>query len=602
MSKVTLPHLTLSWNKNPEAEVSVVDGVFPEGDGLVIGLSGYRPLPKIRVNSRRSAAVVGAPVLDEKVSSERVAQEALVATDLERFARSLNGQFLIFVLDKEEKRLVIINDRFNGVPFYWADSADCFRAAYLYYDLFKVIRRQRGIDLRQDVMLQFLWLNRVLMDATYDTASHFMLPATVLTVDENGINQKRYWRPDFSKKIYRSTRDAGAEYVEHLRRSLARLTSDERPRKYGHFLSGGHDSRSILGAFPQPPACLTVSFSDNLEVECARESAAVVGAPHHFIKLDGDHMVQNFDDAVRLCGGMHSFLDALFIGLEDRVQPFADVVFHGHGLDYLFQGMYLPSRWVALFGRPTFFRRMMPLAENLIDHYLNNIPFRVKGVDIPALMLPGCRQQALDGLRAAVGQVIEDGSDICRSNNDHWEYLIIHALGRHYSHPNIDSKLTCAEQRTPCFDNDLFNFYLSLPAEHRVHGEVMRYALNTMNPALGRIPTGNWGIPAGASPAVKTAWLIARKLLRHLTGNERYKAPTVEDRTWPDREQYLRGYPSFVAEVRDALDGDQLAEILTVFDWQALRQQGNRWLNGESGGAAFLMALVTLNRFLRLTR
>ena len=78
-----------------------------------------------------------------------------------------------------------------------------------------------------------------------------------------------------------------------------------------------------------------------------------------------------------------------------------------------------------------------------------------------------------------------------------------------------------AEQRTPCFDNDMFDFYLSLPPQQRVEAEMMRYALNTMNPALGRIHTGNWGMPAGASPAEKTAWLIGRKLLRHLTGNNR---------------------------------------------------------------------------------
>ena len=599
---LTLPHLTLSWDKRAGAGITVAEGVFPQGAGLVIGLAGYRPRPVVREDACRAVAVIGAPVINERVAPGLVADKALVATDLEVFARGLNGQFLVLVLDKQQQQLLIANDRFNGVPLYWADLGNRFLGAYLYYDLFKLVRREPGVVLREDTMLQFLWLSRALMDSTYDSVSYFMMPATVLRAGANSVRQTRYWRPDFTKQQRRSVRVAGDEYVACLRRSLERLTTDDTPRRYGHFLSGGHDSRSVLAAFPDPPECLTVAFSDNLEVACARKAAAAVGAPHHFIHLPDDHMVRHFDDSIRLCGGLYSFLDALFIGLEDQVQPFADVVLHGHGLDYLFQGMYLPTRWVKLFGRPTFYRRMVPLEGDLVDRYLFEIPFRVKGLEISALMRSDARTNAMDGLRAAVTAVIADGNDVCRTDYDRWEYLIIHALGRHYSHPNIDSKLTCAEQRTPCFDNDLFDFYLSLPPEQRVEGEMMRYALNTMNPLLGRIPTGNWGMPAGASPAVKTAWLIGRKMLRHLTGNARLRAPCAEDRTWPDRDVYMRSQPRLIEEVRSALASEELEETLTVFDWPLLHAQGERWLAGEDGGAAFLMALATLNRFLMLTR
>ncbi|MEW6593819.1 MAG: asparagine synthase-related protein [Thermodesulfobacteriota bacterium] len=598
---VALPHLTFSWQKQGATTISIADGIFPAGDGLVIGLAGYRPRPMVLENPLRSVAVVGTPVAGNRVSARRVAEDALVAASVRDFARELNGQFLLLVLDRRERQLSVVSDRFNGVPVYWADLGDRFVGAYLYFDLFRHLRQTARVALRPEVMLQFLWFNRVLLDDTYDSASRFLMPATVLQVDAAGTRQERYWRPDFTKR-HRRVRAAGDEYVTCLRRSLARQTTDDFPRRYGHFLSGGHDSRSVLAAFPEPPECLTVAFSDNLEVECARKAAAAVGARHHFLCLPDDHMVRHFDDSVRLCGGLYSFLNALFIGLETQVQEVADVVFHGHGLDYLFQGMYLPARWIELFGRPTFFRRLEPFNGDLVNRYLFGIPFRVKGADIPALLRREAWTTAMDGLQAAVSAVIRDGDDVCRTDYDRWEYLIIHALGRHYSHPNIDSKLTCAEQRTPCFDNDLFDFYLSLPPELRVEGEMMRYALNTMNPALGRIPTGNWGMPAGASPAVKTAWLVGRKILRHLTGNPRLRAPALEDRTWPNSETYLRRHPRLVEEVRVALSSDELEETLAMFDWPVLRCQGERWLTGEDGGAAFLMALATLHRFLTLAR
>ncbi len=598
----TLPHLTISWRKGDVAGVTVADGIFPAGQGLVVGLSGYRPKPVVAESARRSVVVIGAPVFDAGVDAARTAEAALQSDDLDGFARQLNGQFLLIVMDRTEGRLSVVSDRFNGVPLYWANLGDQFLGSYLYIDLFAAVRGREGVRLRPEVMLQFLWLNRILRDATYDSASRYLTPATILNVGNYQPQLRRYWRPNFAKRTDRSVTDAGEEYIHLLRQSVSRLTTDPNPRRYGHFLSGGHDSRSVLAAFQRPPECFTVAFSDNLEVDCARRAAAAIGAPHHFIHLAPDHMEQHFDDAVRLCGGMHSFFDALFVGLEPEVQQHADIVLHGHGLDYLFQGMYLPARWIHLFGRPTFFRRLTALGDDLVDEYLYKISFRVKGVDIETLLRPEGASSAMSGLRGAVSEVLEEGRDVCQTQFDYWEYLIIHTLGRHYSHPNIDSKLTCAEQRTPSFDNDLFDFYLTLPPAQRVEAEMMRYALNTMNPTLGRIPTGNWGMPAGASPALKTAWLIGRKLLRHLTGNQSMRAPALEDRTWPDREIYMRQHASFRALALEAVHSPELGDILPMFDWPRLRLRAERWLAGEPGGGAFLMALTTLYRFLQLAR
>ena len=600
---VKLPHLTISWPKcDEELSVNVRDGVFPKGTGVVVGSSGFRPEPIVRQTAQRAVCVIGAPVINDRVSRTQVAEYGLAAADPKTFSVNLNGQFLLLWLDKRERSLSVISDRFNGVPLYWADAGKEFLASFLYYDLFKILRWKPGVQLKQESMLQFLWFSRVLMDDTYDSMSHFLMPATILEISYGGVTQSRYWRPDFSKNTKRSVQTAGEEYVAHLRRSVARLTREDTVRRYGHFLSGGHDSRSILAAFAEPPECFTVAFSDNLEVDCARQAAAIAEAPHHFIQLSHDHMVRHFDDSVRLCGGLYSFLDALFIGLEHEIQANADVVLHGHGLDYLFQGMYLPAQLIHVFGRPTFFRRLTPLGSNVVDRFLFEIPFRTKGVDIMSLIRAEVQSDVMMGLRSAVSRVLTDGDDVCATNYDRWDYLVIHALGRHYSYPNIASKLTCAEQRTPCFDNDLFDFYLSLHPKQRVGGEMMRYALNSMDHRFGKIPTGNWGMPAGASPAFKTAWLIGRKILRHVTGNSNLRAPSPSDRTWPDRETYLRNHPRLIEEARCALESTELADTLTIFNWPLLRAKGERWLAGESGGAAFLMALATLNRFLKLTR
>ena len=63
------------------------------------------------------------------------------------------------------------------------------------------------------------------------------------------------------------------------------------------------------------------------------------------IKLDKDHFTINLDKITRICGGQFTFYDAIFTGLDDHYFNNVDYIFHGHGLDYFFQGMYLPTEY-----------------------------------------------------------------------------------------------------------------------------------------------------------------------------------------------------------------------------------------------------------------
>ena len=67
-----------------------------------------------------------------------------------------------------------------------------------------------------------------------------------------------------------------------------------------------------------------------------------------FCQLSNDHLIYHFDEAVKICGGFHSFLDAFFIGINNNLINKNQIAIHGHGLDYFFQGSYLPTEWVKL--------------------------------------------------------------------------------------------------------------------------------------------------------------------------------------------------------------------------------------------------------------
>ena len=595
-----VPQLTVRWDGSFEDAV-VEEQAFSPLPGLRIGGSGFRPQPYVRETGRGAITIVGSPIYDGRIDPCHLSQCLADAEDIKRVIATINGQFLVLFMDKRSRRLQVFNDRFNGVPFYYTFVDGIFYGSLLYLDLVKQIRKLPAFKFSHATFFEFIYLQRLLGTKTHDSLSEFLPPASVLTVGENQCQHQRYWLPSF-QKVERSKREAGEEFAFLLRQSISRRLADARERRPGLFLSGGHDSRTILAAFPTPPSCLTVSFSDNYEVKCARQSAAAAGAEHIFIPLEKDHLIKHQDQMSYICGGLFSSDNALFVGMEEQVAEKSDLLFHGHGFDYLFQGMYLPTKTITLLGRPTFFRRLVEIPESLTDFYLENIPFRITDLDLYDFVHPDAKESLRSYMRSAVEEVLLEGRTLTGDPFDQWEYMVVHALGRHYSHPNIVSKMCAAEQRTIAFDNDLFDFYLSLTPQMRINAYVMRYAMKKFNPRLASIPTGNYGIAAGASPLYKTSYLIGRKLLRHLTGIQGLQAPQPEDRTWPDRDNYIRSNPEYLQFAKNAIASEELRGLMPYLDWQKIEVQVDAWMQQKRGGGKFLLSLISLGKFLEFIK
>ena len=91
--------------------------------------------------------------------------------------------------------------------------------------------------------------------------------------------------------------------------------------------------------------CFTISYSNNREVQIAKKCADVQKQKFIYCQLSNDHLIYHFDEAVKICGGFHSFLDAFFIGINNNIVNKNQIAIHGHGLDYFFFKalIYLPS-------------------------------------------------------------------------------------------------------------------------------------------------------------------------------------------------------------------------------------------------------------------
>ncbi|MDC0625582.1 asparagine synthase-related protein [Alphaproteobacteria bacterium] len=606
-----IPHINLSWSKKSFLDLEINNSTKnnntafkPKELELQINQNCFDYYKTS--NQKKIVVLIGSPIVNEMVDFEATGKFILNNNTTKDNIAKINGQFLVFTYEFESNSLTIINDRFNSIHFYWANIDDKFYGSFLYFDLFKKIKNLDNFKINQSSVLQFLWMSRVMGDQTHDNFSKYLLPASILQINSKEVTIENYWRPNF-KKIKRSKKEAGKKYIDLLVNSLKKLTTEKKKNRYGYFFSSGLDSRTVSTAVSlvnKKLKSFTVAFSENLEVKYARQAANLAGSEHKFIKLDKNHFEKNLDANVMICGSMYSVHDALFTGLKKTIEKDADIVFHGHALDFWHYGNYLPSYFIKIFGSQTFIRRLMKL-DNMVDLYYKYNPLRLtwtnKTLDLKNILKHDKINIGINYIKSAIKKDLDEGSDCCKTKVDQWEYLMLHSFGRHFTNINITSKLTTAKVRTPAFDNEILDFYLSIPSKQRLTDEIRIYALNNIGPKIGNIPTANHGFPAGDSALTKTIKLVLRKLKRIITRNFIYSSPTLQDRTWPNLNNYLKNSDLLLNEINKALHNEYLIKNLDILDWKKLRIIFEEWKKGEEFDPIFWFCLISLNRFIELS-
>ena len=572
------------------------------GAGLRLELTWQNvlPVPWVSQDEFRTIVVIGCPVCGEKI--DRNAACAGLFPPREdfnaEFARSLNGEFLVFHFCRTTGKLTIVNDRFNAYPlYYFASPSGAFHATPYFSEMWSLLNKLNQLQINELTMFEFLWFQRVLGTKTYSKNVLYLPDATALEFSNGRTSLRRYWRRDYTKNN-RSLAENAALMASLMRGSIRRKTSDG--KRYGHFLSGGMDSRSVLAAFEKdPPVCFTATIAENRECETARAIARAKGARHVHLTLAPEHYAKILEASVRVNGGMYNYDHGLFYGFNKTVSDLVDVAFHGHGFDYMFQGMYIPRHRHKLAGRTLNFVTLASVPDDIAGHFINSVSYRVKDADILGLVRPERRQELKDALHASVEEILADARRLSDNPYDHWEHLTFHHISRHYSYPNHASIATFVEQRTISFDNDLFNLYLSLPVTQRFDARIERRCLQLLDPRLAAIRSANTALPVTASSLEQTVHQLFEFVKRRIRGFEDHEEWT--ERTWPERPQALRRQAELKKAVLDACRSDAL-DAISFLDQEKIRSLAPRWLEGESVpglSGDFVQTLLTLLVFLK---
>jgi asparagine synthase (glutamine-hydrolysing) len=210
------------------------------------------------------------------------------------FVERLNGMFGFALWDSVRRRLLVGRDRLGIKPIYTLHDGERFAFA----SEAKALLALPGVTaaLNQDALPGYLHLGYVAAPYTLFKGIRKLPPATVATVENGRVSERRYWR-------IAGTIDEGTSADEWVERVRARLEESVRMQMVsdvpiGAFLSGGIDSSAVVGLMSRhsngPVRTYSIGFdgsdADDFynELPYARAIAQRFGTDHHEIVVKPD--------------------------------------------------------------------------------------------------------------------------------------------------------------------------------------------------------------------------------------------------------------------------------------------------------------------------
>jgi asparagine synthetase B (glutamine-hydrolysing) len=410
------------------------------------------------------------------------------------FAASLNGSFVVVIVDEDEGSVLIANDRLASQPLFVLNQGSAVYFGPEIKSLLLAPGLKREVNLA--AVADFLANGYLTREHNFIQNLETLDGASVLKISPGGIARHTYWEHPFKYGFPPHGQERSqATYQEQLASLIRQAVSRSlrHDTTYGILLSGGYDSRGILGCYLEARGqreLHTISWGREENIpgsDCviARQVAEKVGADHHFYQRPLTEVLDDFREFILLGEGRTD--DAASYAVFDRIKK-------QQGIDILLRGD-------ELFGS---------LSRLVYDQYsmLRSLGVRVLGnireyqrVLKPTYFRTMCQLNA-DTYRQVSAQ--------CSAPNlrDRKDFFDATLLMQHYLNPLNYIKTFVMETLNPFLDYDLLDYVFGLPTRYRVDKILYRQTITAMFPGLFEetAQTGNiidWAAAFKSSPELQ---------------------------------------------------------------------------------------------------
>jgi len=286
----------------------------------------------------------------------------------------LRGMFALAIWDENDKSLFLARDRVGKKPLLYSHQLN---GDLIFGSEFRAVLEHPSITREVDHDAIDNYMSYLCVPAPQTAFKHIrkLEPGHWLRWRDGQIETKRYWLPDFSKKIKISEPEAIEETIRIMRESTRLRLISEVP--IGAFLSGGVDSSIVVALMAQessgPVKTFSIGFEeqDFSELKYARGVAEHVGAEYNefIVRPDAleilptlvEHYGEPFADS--------SAIPTYYVARETRKH--VTVALNGDGGDESFAGY---ERYVAMAVAEVYKRIPRAIRGPLIEGPINLLP------------------------------------------------------------------------------------------------------------------------------------------------------------------------------------------------------------------------------------
>jgi asparagine synthase (glutamine-hydrolysing) len=502
------------------------------------------------------------------------------------FATYLNGAFFIIIYDTARQKLILASDHYGLYPHYYHVTSQQLVFAPEVKGVLCAPGLVRKLDLT--AASEYFRFQQILGEKTFHEGISLFPYGSVAQFDIHSgqCSVQRYW--DWDHVPYRpqvTFEEAVEEAGQLLQQAVIRLSGGVRP---GIFLSGGLDSRTLLGFIPPlstPPVSAVFGCRDCRDVIYARQVARAVGSQHYWFNLpNGNWVTENVDLHLKLTEGFHSWIHMHGISILRDLRPVMDcnltgwdggtVMGHSDHINDIYN--YPVDEWtVAL-------RTYQQFTQAYTWPGLTDVEERLLFTPEVGKQMVG---RAFESLLAEFSRFWKFRQEYAAE----YFYIVNHCC--RYTFHMVTTIRSALEVRFPFWDYELIDFIYSLPPHLRRDQLMYRTIITRRLPRLAHIPYDKQEYLPTVEPVRYNLHKTSVWMLKRL------KLFPEHPKLYADYENYLR------YELRDWAEGilfDPQTAQRGIFNMDFVRSLMNRHLaKHESWVLGKVAPLITFEMVMR---
>ena len=188
---------------------------------------------------------------------------------------------------------------------------------------------------------------------------------------------------------------------------------------------------------------------------------------HESIKINKDHYKNNFYHNVRAIGGSYMG-DSLLMG-HTKIINDAKILYSGYGLDYFFQGMYIPVNFIKIFGKKTYFKIKKNIKEAVANFFYDNISYKNNCSYLENLYDDQSKSSYKKKLLDKFNLIIANSDKFDKLNNfEKYEKLNFHNISRHITYGGQLALSEMSRHKVISYTNEIYDLYLEIPNKYNL--------------------------------------------------------------------------------------------------------------------------------------